>query len=113
LPAWPLTAEVRHSLFLAFKEALHNVVKHASATEVRISLTLAESGFSAAIEDNGIGFDPARLDLAAPGTDPLRIASGNGLTNMRKRIEGIGGECQVDSAPGKGTCVKFVVRVRN
>jgi signal transduction histidine kinase/streptogramin lyase len=112
LPVWPLTAEVRHSLFLAFKETLHNVVKHASATEVRVSLTLAESGFSAIIEDNGIGFDPARTDVAPMAKDSLRIASGNGLTNMRKRIEGIGGECQVDSAPGKGTRVKFVVRVR-
>ncbi|MGD0206516.1 MAG: two-component regulator propeller domain-containing protein [Verrucomicrobiota bacterium] len=113
LPAWPLTAEVRHSLFLAFKEALHNVVKHASATEVRVSLTLAESGFSASIEDNGIGFDPAGVGVAATTKDPLRIAGGNGLANMRKRIGGIGGECQVDSAPGKGTTVRFIVRVEN
>jgi signal transduction histidine kinase/ligand-binding sensor domain-containing protein len=112
LPAWPLTAEVRHSLFLAFKEALHNVVKHASATEVRVSLTLAESGFSAAIEDNGIGFDPAGVGPGTTSKDPLRIAGGNGLANLRKRIEGIGGECQVDSAPGKGTRIRFIVRVR-
>jgi ligand-binding sensor domain-containing protein/signal transduction histidine kinase len=111
LPAWPLTAEVRHSLFLAFKEALHNVVKHAAATEVRVSLTLAESGFSASIEDNGRGFDPASVGTAATTNDPLRIAGGNGLANMRKRIGGIGGECQVDSAPGKGTTVRFIVRV--
>jgi len=112
LPAWPLTAEVRHSLFLSFKEALHNVVKHASATEVHISLTLAESGFSAAIEDNGIGFDPAGLGAAPTVKDPLRIAGGNGLANMRKRMEGIGGECRVESAPGGGTTVRFVVRVK-
>jgi signal transduction histidine kinase len=111
LPAWPLTAEVRHNLFLAFKEALHNVVKHAAATEVRVSLTLAESGFSASIEDNGRGFDPASVGMAATTNDPLRIAGGNGLANMRKRIGGIGGECQVDSAPGKGTTVRFIVRV--
>jgi signal transduction histidine kinase len=111
LPAWPLTAEVRHSLFLAFKEALHNVVKHAAATEVRVSLTLAKSGFSASIEDNGRGFDPASVGTAATTNDPLRIAGGNGLANMRKRIGGIGGECQVDSAPGKGTTVRFIVRV--
>ena len=106
---------MRHSLFLAFKEALHNVVKHASATEVRVSLILAESGFSAAIEDNGIGFDPASasVGVAATTKDPLRIAGGNGLANMRKRIGGIGGECQVDSAPGKGTTVRFIVRVEN
>jgi signal transduction histidine kinase/ligand-binding sensor domain-containing protein len=113
LPAWPLTAEVRHSLFLAFKEALHNVVKHASATEVRVSLTLAKSGFAASIEDNGRGFDPANVGATAMTKDPLRISAGNGLANMRKRIEGIGGECQVDSAPGKGTTVRFIVRVEN
>jgi ligand-binding sensor domain-containing protein/signal transduction histidine kinase len=113
LPAWPLSAEVRHSLFLAFKEALHNVIKHASATEVRVSLTLAESGFSAVIEDNGIGFDPAGLSPGATSKDPLRIAGGNGLANMRKRLESIGGECQVDSAFGKGTRIQFVVRVKN
>ncbi len=112
LPAWPLTAEVRHSLFLAFKEALHNVVKHASATEVRVSLTLAESGFSATIEDNGIGFDPAGTNSRAIGRDSLRIASGNGLANMRKRLESIGGQCQVDSAPGKGTRITFIVELK-
>jgi signal transduction histidine kinase/ligand-binding sensor domain-containing protein len=113
LPAWPLTAEVRHSLFLAFKEALHNVVKHASAAEVRVSLTLAESGFVVAIEDDGVGFDPARVAPGAAGKDPLRIAGGNGLANMHKRLESLGGECRVDSAPGKGTRVQFVVRVKN
>jgi signal transduction histidine kinase/ligand-binding sensor domain-containing protein len=113
LPAWPLSAEMRHSLFLAFKEALHNVIKHASATEVRVSLTLAESGFSAAIEDNGVGFNPAATGPAAAGNDPLRIAGGNGLANMRKRLESIGGNCQVDSAPGKGTRIQFIVRVKN
>jgi signal transduction histidine kinase len=111
LPPWSLTADARHSLFLAFKEALHNVVKHASATEVHVSLTLAESGFSAVIEDNGIGFDPAQADMAIK--DPLRIASGNGLANMRKRLVAIGGECRVDSTPGKGTRVEFAVRVKN
>jgi signal transduction histidine kinase len=113
LPAWPLSAEMRHSLFLAFKEALHNVVKHASATEVRVSLTLAESGFSAAIEDNGVGFNPAAAGPATAGKDPLRIAGGNGLANIRKRLESIGGNCQVDSAPGKGTRIQFIVRVKN
>jgi len=112
LPAWPLTAEVRHSLFLACKEALHNVVKHASATEVRVSLKLAESGFSATIEDNGIGFDPAGASSAFSGRDSLRLAGGNGLTNMRKRLESIGGQCLVDSALGKGTRIIFIVNLK-
>jgi signal transduction histidine kinase len=53
------------------------------------------------------------VGVGAASKDPLRIAGGNGLANMRKRIEGIGGECQVDSAPGKGTTVRFIVRVEN
>jgi len=112
LPAWPLTAEVRHSLFLAFKEALHNVVKHAAATEVRISLTLAAAGFSATIEDDGVGFEPSRPGPAPTGQDALRIAGGNGLANMRKRLESIGGECRVDSVPGRGTRITYIVPVK-
>ena len=42
LPSWTVNAEVRHNLYLAFKEALNNVVKHAAASEVRISLHLEE-----------------------------------------------------------------------
>ena len=56
-PAWALTSEIRHNVFLAFKEALHNVVKHAAATEVRISLELEPDGFSLMVADNGRGFD--------------------------------------------------------
>ena len=112
LPAWPLTAEVRHSLFLAFKEALHNVVKHAAATEVHVSLTITPSGFSVTIEDDGVGFEPARPAPAAGEGTALRIAGGNGLANMRKRLEAIGGECRVDAAPGKGTRITFAVPVK-
>jgi signal transduction histidine kinase/streptogramin lyase len=110
LPAWPLTAEVRHNLFLAFKEALNNVVKHASATEVRISLALTESSFSLSIEDNGRGY---ATTSAGNGTAEnfLRISAGNGLSNMSKRIKQIAGECLFESAAGQGTRVTFVVRV--
>jgi signal transduction histidine kinase/ligand-binding sensor domain-containing protein len=111
LPVWPLTAEMRHNLFLAFKEALNNVVKHASATEVRVSLVLAEFGFSLLVQDNGRGFDP--VVGAATKKDALRISTGNGLTNMRKRMEGIGGECQIESAAGNGARVKFIVPLKN
>src|SRR5712664_3821276 len=45
LPAWTFTVEVRHNVFLAFKEALHNVVKHAGASEVQVSFELMTGGF--------------------------------------------------------------------
>jgi ligand-binding sensor domain-containing protein/signal transduction histidine kinase len=109
LPAWPLTAEVRHNLFLAFKEALNNVTRHGAAAEVRISLEFTPSGFSLLIEDDGMGFDPRNVGAVAPANNPLRILPGNGLTNMRKRIGEIGGKFQIDSRPGGGTRVKFVV----
>jgi two-component sensor histidine kinase len=53
LPPWPVTAEVRHNLFLAFKEALHNIVKHAAASEASISLTAGTDSFVLVIRDNG------------------------------------------------------------
>ena len=103
LPNWSLTAELRHNLFLAVKETLHNVVKHSSATEVHITLTLAPNGFAWEVEDNGHGFSGGD---AIP-ENPDRLSSGNGLRNMRRRTEEVGGRCEVKSSPGKGTRVKF------
>jgi len=99
---------VRHNLFLAVKEALHNVAKHAGATEVRLTLTLAKDGFAWEVADNGRGFVSGE---PAPSS-PDRLASGNGLANMRRRLADIGGHCEVQSAPGAGTRVKFVVSVK-
>jgi len=108
LPAWVLASEVRHNLFLAVKEALHNVTKHASATEVRLTLTLVNDGFAWEVADNGRGFGSG---VPAPGS-PDRLASGNGLANMRRRLVDIGGHFEVQSAPAAGTRVKFVVSVK-
>jgi len=104
---------MRHNVFLAFKEALHNVVKHANATEVRLALELRADGFMLVIADNGRGF--AWRPGSVPATEPAdgqRLASGNGLTNMQKRLEEIGGCCSWDTAPGEGTRAKLVVVVK-
>lgn len=107
LPAWPLTAETRHNLFLAFEEALNNVVKHAEATEAHVSLQLHSDRFVLTVRDNGKGFDPARRGPADPG----RSASGNGLLNLERRLVRIGGRCEISTRPGGGTQVSFVVGV--
>lgn len=107
LPAWTLTAEIRHNVFLAYKEALNNVIKHAEAHEVRISLALLPEGFSLCVADDGRGFDCQKLSTN-PKSDRL---GGNGLDNMRRRLDEIGGLFEVESAPGKGTKVKFQVRI--
>jgi signal transduction histidine kinase/ligand-binding sensor domain-containing protein len=101
LPAWPLTAETRHNLFLALKEALHNAVKHAGATEVRIALALEARALTLSVEDNGRGFDPAAVN-----------STGNGLKNMRRRLEHIGGGCQIGSVRGQGVKIVFIVPMR-
>lgn len=87
LPDHHLSATQRRNLFLLIKEALHNVVKHAQATEVSIVLDSADA-LHISIHDNGIGFDPTKVE------------SGSGLTNMRKRTGELGGTIVWDHAAG-------------
>jgi signal transduction histidine kinase len=103
LPQWPITAEMRHNVFLAFKEALHNIVKHSGANEVSIGLATDHVGFELVARDNGRGIDPT--------AGPARPGGGNGLENMRQRLEKIGGRCEIHSRPGGGTEIKFQVLV--
>lgn len=107
LPVWTLTAEVRHNLFLAYKEAINNVVKHADAQEVRVSLAISAEGFALCVADDGKGFD---LGKVSTGSQPDRLG-GNGLENMRRRLEEIGGVFEIDSRPGAGTRVAFKVKI--
>ena len=100
LPEIPFNAETRHNIFLVVKEALNNSVKHAKATEVRLSLDLVDSQLRVGVEDDGCGFGT----MAGDGFS-------NGLNNMRKRVEEIGGCFQVESRTGKGTKIKFTVPV--
>jgi signal transduction histidine kinase len=94
IPARSLSADLRHNVFLAAKEALTNIVKHARATEVRLRVSVTVPGLELVLEDNGQGFEPAP---DAPGAD--------GLRNMRHRLTDIGGECRIESRPGVGTRV--------
>lgn len=110
IPPWPLTAELRHNLFLAFKEAVHNVVKHSAATEVHISLVIEPAAFKLIVEDNGSGF---HSELSPEGSTPQgnRRSSRKGLTNMRQRLREIGGCCEIRSEHGHGTRVSFLLQV--
>lgn len=97
LPHRAVTTAQRHNLFMAFKEALNNVLKHSGATEVRIGLTRAEHSLTLVIADNGRGL------TAQP--DPTGI----GLTNMRRRLEQVGGRLHLVSKSGGGTIVTMEV----
>ncbi len=94
-----LTEAERHSLFSAVKEALNNVIRHASATEVEVQIFQVADRLRIVISDNGRGFDWHT------------IQRGNGLTNLQDRLQAMRGECHIESQPGKGTTVNFVVPV--
>jgi signal transduction histidine kinase/ligand-binding sensor domain-containing protein len=110
-PEWQLSSEMRHNVFLAFKEALHNAVKHSGSSEVLVRFAVGEKSFELAIEDNGRGFAAnEKPEEVSPARG--RAASGNGLDNMHRRLAGIGGRCEIQSAPGSGTKVIFFVPLK-
>jgi len=98
LPATRILPEVRHNVFLAFKEAVNNVVKHAQATRARVWLRLEPDQFTLGVEDNGRGLG----DLSGR---QLR----NGLKNMRKRLSDVQGHFDIGPAAGGGTAVRLIV----
>ncbi|HEX4342686.1 MAG TPA: ATP-binding protein, partial [Verrucomicrobiae bacterium] len=93
----------RHQLFLAFKEALTNVVRHSGATEVRLNIHQENGELSFVIVDNGCGM---------PQEDE-RTEEMSGINNMRARIEKLGGRFEMNGANGSGTTLKFFVPYAN
>ena len=88
----------RHQLFLAFKEALTNVVRHAQATEVTLRFGLAAGEVLLSIADNGRGFPAGE-----------RTETMDGVANMRARVEKLGGRFELTSPPDGGTTLRFQV----
>jgi signal transduction histidine kinase len=102
LPDRPLSSDQRHHLLLAFKEALTNVVRHARATEVRIGIGVENESLAITVADDGCGWDSAS-----------RPAGGDGVRNLSRRIEQLGGSCQVLSQLGHGTRVRMILPLMN
>jgi signal transduction histidine kinase len=100
VPALPLPPDVRHNVFLASKEAVTNIVKHAKATSAWLRMKLENDVFTVEIEDNGRGV--AGLDLNAP-----RVR--NGLKNMQKRMEDVSGTFHLGPGSEGGALVRLTV----
>jgi signal transduction histidine kinase len=94
-----LPSNVRATVFRAAQEAISNVLKHANATTLEVSLESHNGRVRLKVEDNGQGFE---LNLASQQERQTW-----GLQIMRERIESIGGTLQIDSKPGQGTRVIF------
>ena len=99
LPEIFLATHVRHELFLAFKEALNNAVKHSQATEIRLRIRCEDNRLGVCVEDNGRGFEVAAAEAGA----------GNGLRNMRHRMAAIKGQFEITSEARTGTRIHLVV----
>ncbi len=78
----------RQNIFYIFKEAIHNILKHANAGKVNIAINYTERNFTLKVKDNGDGFDPDR------------VKKGNGLKNMKMRAKRIGADLQFISSDG-------------
>jgi two-component system NarL family sensor kinase len=89
-------------VFSAAREVVSNVVRHAEASRVTVSLAEIDDVLELVVEDDGRGFPPERL--------AERLADGHvGLASQRVRIEAAGGRMDVDSTPGEGTRVSIRV----
>jgi ligand-binding sensor domain-containing protein/signal transduction histidine kinase len=104
LPPAVITPEVRHNVFLAAKEAITNIVRHARATSAFIRLRLEPGSFTLEIQDDGRGIPNLAEKLAG---------SRNGLRNMVKRMEDIGGSFDARPAPEGGTVICLTVPIKN
>ena len=95
----PVSSSVRHNLAMTVKEAIHNTIKHAEATEVQVSVQYENELLAIEVKDNGKGFDTATK------------RHGNGLANMERRMTAMGGRWTQVSKPGEGTRVRLELKL--
>ena len=96
----PLPSEI--ALFRVAQESFNNIMKHAQATKVEMSLTGNEGSLIMMIEDNGKGFEVESSK-----------SIGMGLKSMEKRMKDVGGTLQIDSKPGRGTILVAEITIKN
>ncbi|WP_246168930.1 sensor histidine kinase [Rudanella paleaurantiibacter] len=101
----PLGFEREIILFRMVQEAINNLLKHAQARSLHVSLQTRDGQLLLQLEDDGKGFDYEGV------MNQSIVNSGAGLRNMQRRAELIGGKCTIDTAPGRGTRIAFVVPV--
>jgi signal transduction histidine kinase len=95
----PLDMDTMRNVFLIYKEALHNIAKHAAAQQVRITVDEQGGRLTLQIQDDGHGFDEAAIER------------GHGLANMRRRAQTVGGQIAIESTPGIGTRITFTAKM--
>jgi len=98
-----LDSNIEVVLYRIIQECVNNVIRHAQATRLDISLIREKEGISATIEDNGRGFDTSNIEQA----------EGIGLKNILTRVGYLKGTVDFDSAPGRGTVVALFIPIES
>jgi signal transduction histidine kinase len=105
LDGQPLDPEVETALFRVAQQALANVDQHADARHLKVALYRDGPQVALVVEDDGRGFDPTHTQAVAD-------SHGFGLTCMRERLQAIGGQFTLESAPGAGTRIQVQAAAR-
>jgi len=95
-----LPMEQRKDFYLLFKEAVNNAAKYSAASDVWVTVRAENGGLLLEVRDNGRGFDPAT------------VKQGNGLWNMQRRAERMGGRLVMESNLGAGTRLSMHVLIK-
>jgi signal transduction histidine kinase/streptogramin lyase len=104
LPVVSLTSQARHHVFLCCKESLNNVAKHSRAEAVTLAVRVETRLLRLSITDHGEG-----IGRGSSLEGVARVSAGNGLKNMRRRMEEIGGQLELSQPAEGGMCVSFTV----
>lgn len=94
-----LSEAVKFTLYRILQEILQNIIKHASAGTITVSMTGNDEGINLIVEDDGIGYDPAKA------------RTGLGLKNIHSRVKLLNGYFDVDSAPNRGTIYNITIPI--
>lgn len=101
-----LPPAIETALFRAFQEGITNVVRHADATHIWVTLTCEDGFFEGKLADDGRGFEPEEIQSNGHDTRGL------GLLGMQERVTQCGGQMEVESTPGWGTCIRFHIPLK-
>jgi signal transduction histidine kinase len=96
-----VSSQTRHNISMAVQEAVHNVIKHAGAAEITITIEFTNNLLAITVHDDGRGFKLTDHPV------------GNGLINIKQRLNDIGGGCVIESQPGKGTTIQMSVKIKS
>lgn len=96
----PQSPSLEERLYLICREALSNAIRHSAADRLEVSAAVSEDILTLSVQDNGRGFDVARAEVTADSPE-----QGIGLQAMSERAAALGGVCEVQSQPGRGTTV--------